>query len=241
MRHVPNLITLSNLLFGVFAIICSFTGFIKWVPLLMFLSFFADFLDGLVARALNVSSPMGKELDSLADMVSFGVLPGIIMFHLMNWTANNFTSWEMNDLHLHSAAAILIAGFSCWRLAKFNIDERQSDSFFGIPTPTNAGFIVSILMIALFSDGRFNEWLFNPAVLWFITIFSSIMLVVDQPMIGNKVKGFGLKEASYQYLLLAIMILLIVTLKYYGLVLLYFIYILISITKTLTGRNEIQS
>lgn len=224
---VPNLITVVNLLCGTLAILCSFGGYIDYVPYLVLGSFVADFLDGFVARALGVSSPMGKELDSLADMVSFGLLPGIILYHLFNFGLTG--SWLVPFNLYHAPAALVMAGFAAMRLAKFNVDERDGDSFYGIPTPTTAAFVVSLLCIALFCDHPINEQIFSCTWLWVLTIFASVMMVIDFPMMSNKVKNMSWADNKVKYLFLIVAIALVATLGYYGLAIAYGAYILFSV------------
>jgi len=232
---IPNFITVINLLCGTLAILCSFGGYIDYVPYLVLGGFVADFLDGFVARALNVTSPMGKELDSLADMISFGLLPGIIMYHLLNYGLTG--AWSVPFNLFHAPAALIMAAFAAIRLAKFNVDERESDSFYGIPTPTTAAFVTALLCIALFGESAIlNETLFSANILWGITVFASIMMVVDFPMISNKVKNFGWRDNRVKYLLLTTIAILVISLGYYGLALSYFAYILFSMIQKIDSR-----
>ena len=136
-KHLPNAITILNLLSGCIAILSLFKGAVWTMALFVFLAAFFDLMDGMIARWLNVSSAIGKELDSLADMISFGLLPGLVMMTLLQesdlqkWTNGNVAlSWLIYF-------PLLITAFSALRLAKFNIDTRQQSEFIGLPTPAN--------------------------------------------------------------------------------------------------------
>ncbi len=162
---IPNIITLLNLLCGCFAILFAFHGSLFLSAYLVGIAAVLDFLDGFVARALKQYSEIGKQLDSLADMVTFGVVPAVVMFHLLDSAFRNFNLLSLQDFsgsaydlysgveyHSHwysylPFAGFLIALFSALRLAKFNIDTRQSDSFIGVPTPANAILICAIPLI----------------------------------------------------------------------------------------------
>ena len=133
-KHIPNLLTISNLICGCIALYFTFQGKLVFTAYLISLAAVFDFMDGAVARLLNVSNPIGKELDSLADMVSFGLVPGSVVFHLL----------EEDALNQYSFMALLIPIFSAYRLAKFNVDENQNENFIGLPTPANCLLFVSI-------------------------------------------------------------------------------------------------
>ena len=152
-RNIPNIITLANLTCGLFAIFFAFEGNLVLSATFIFYGAFFDFFDGLLARILKVGSEFGKQLDSLADMITFGVAPGIIMYHLINLSIKEST--------LILFIGFLIPIFSAIRLARFNIDERQSASFIGLPTPAAAIFVAALPLIAkyqqlpMFTDYRF--------------------------------------------------------------------------------------
>ncbi|HEX7411488.1 MAG TPA: CDP-alcohol phosphatidyltransferase family protein, partial [Bacteroidales bacterium] len=147
-QHIPNFVTSLNLFSGCVGVAASFSGHTTAAVILMGAAALFDFADGLMARALHVKSAIGKELDSLADVVSFGLLPGAIMYQLM-LISTNLPGKEAGWMNPYPYLAFLITVFSALRLAKFNIDTRQSDSFIGLPTPANALFIASLPMILL--------------------------------------------------------------------------------------------
>lgn len=152
-KNIPNAITCGNLLCGCLAIVSAFNGNLIWSAYLVGIAAVLDFLDGFVARMLRVHSEIGKQLDSLADMVTFGVVPGVIMFHLIHISLlpGGFvfgpTEIEAMIIKYVPFIAFLISIFSAVRLAKFNIDTRQSDSFIGVPTPANSILIASFPLI----------------------------------------------------------------------------------------------
>jgi CDP-diacylglycerol---serine O-phosphatidyltransferase len=187
-RNIPNLITCLNLFSGSLAVYYAFQANYEAVLLLVLLAAVFDFLDGFAARLLKAYSPMGKELDSLADVISFGMAPGTVAFSLLK--ASILPEWL-------AFAAFIIPVFSALRLAKFNIDERQTSSFIGMPTPANAIFWVGL---GYSHDKSFplNEWI----ILGLIIVFS-LLLVVELPMFSLKIKNFKNKQNILQGIFLA--------------------------------------
>ena len=182
-RNIPNLITLSNLVFGIFSIIMAFNGKLIYSGLFIFAGSFLDFFDGFTARLLNVNSEIGKQLDSFADMITFGLAPGIIMYHLLLLQPFNHQYYFGNFFEI-SHMAFLIPIFSSIRLAKFNIDTRQSSSFIGLPTPASAIFIASLPIII----NNYNTQ-FSIELLLSITATLSILLVSELPLFSLKIKS----------------------------------------------------
>ncbi len=146
-RNIPNLITLANLSCGLFSIIFSFQGSMTYASLCIFLGAFLDFFDGLAARVLKVNGELGKQLDSMADLITFGVAPGFILFHFMFYLDNGIIlRYSMQNMSFFSVSslALLTPIFSAYRLAKFNINSSQKNSFIGLPTPALAIFFSAI-------------------------------------------------------------------------------------------------
>ncbi|MEM9985096.1 MAG: CDP-alcohol phosphatidyltransferase family protein [Bacteroidota bacterium] len=205
-RHLPNAITLSNLFFGVLAIIAVTQGNWQWTLGLVGLALMADFLDGLVARVLGVASPMGKELDSLADVVSFGVVPALVMAQLAglaDWLRDvpqaSFSYWIYFDL----IAALLIAPFSGLRLARFNLDTRQSDQFIGLPTPANAALVLSFWVISFTQPGHWlSEIFMQPGVVGGISLLLCYLLNAELPLLALKFKSLAWAPNRFRYLLI---------------------------------------
>lgn len=213
MKQLPNILTLSNLVVGVFGIINLFLGDYTNTIFIIFLSGFFDFLDGFAARALKISGPMGKELDSLADMVSFGVLPSLYLFQLSRGLGN--PDWI-------NYSALLVAAMSAYRLAKFNIDTRQSDKFIGLPTPANA------IMITTFAQLPIHLVASEPLIL-VVSVVSSVLLIAPIELLALKFKSFAFSDNIFRYLLLIILVTLIVVLGWGALPFLIPTYLLISL------------
>lgn len=215
-RHLPNFLTCCNLICGCIGIIFLWedqtvpSAYFVWAAVLF------DFLDGFAARALNISSPIGKELDSLADVVSFGVLPSLFMYHLIA-LESPFSSLAY--------VAILLAVCSAIRLAVFNIDETQSESFKGLPTPANAIFITAIP----FLNYPIFDVVFSPIVLTAITIVFSLLMVSRIDLFALKIKNFRWKENKIRFTFLLLSVLLLAVLKFAALPLIIILYIALSL------------
>lgn len=197
-RHIPNTITCCNLISGCIATGCAFYGQYQWAVLMIVIGAVFDFFDGMSARALGVSSPIGKELDSLADVVTFGVAPSAIIFYLFHQVHCPEVLMPLKSLLPYSA--FLMAAFSALRLAKFNLDTRQSTQFIGLPTPANALFWGSLVLgqHAFLVSLKFN------AVFLFLFMFLFCMLLVcEVPMIALKFKHYGWKGNEEKYIFLA--------------------------------------
>ncbi|MCP4521040.1 MAG: CDP-diacylglycerol--serine O-phosphatidyltransferase [Cytophagales bacterium] len=231
-KHIPNAITSGNLLCGCIGIVLCFEGELELAAYLMGLAMVFDFADGFVARLLGVSSPIGKELDSLADMVTFGILPSIIMFHLMEGvTCNSKTCTGIVPSPYYPYLAFIIAIFSALRLAKFNVDTRQSDSFIGVPTPANAFLIGSLPF--LIKDFPFIA---HPKILFAIAAIMSFLLVAELPLIALKFKNYSFKDNAFRYILIASSILFLVFFQYAGIPLIIITYILLSVVHNMINK-----
>lgn len=224
-KHIPNSITLLNLLCGCIAMVFVSNSDFEMAFYFVCLGIFLDFFDGFFARLLKVSGPLGLQLDSLADMVTSGLVPGYVMFFLLS-----------NSQHEISASPILpYLGFiitmgSCYRLAVFNIDTRQTNSFIGLPTPANALFILSLPLVLKYSDSLFIlEVLTNQWVLLAITLFSAYILNAEIPLFSLKVKKFSLKHNALQIVFLSFSFLLLLFFQYAGIPLVIISYVLLSI------------
>lgn len=206
-KYIPDSITSLNLLCGVLGIVTVFQGYFQQAFLLMLLAAVFDFFDGLAARALNAYSDLGKELDSLADQVSFGVLPSLMLFCYMSSANGGVMGLGPWWVKLLCMLPLLIAVFSGLRLAKFNTDSRQTCSFLGLPTPACAILCGSIVCFADASSWQFVEGICSS--LWFfplLSVFLSALLVCELPMFSLKFhKGDNLRSAEYvkRYILLA--------------------------------------
>jgi CDP-diacylglycerol--serine O-phosphatidyltransferase len=195
-KHIPNFITMLNLFTGSVAVYFALNGNFTVSFFAILIAGLFDFLDGLAARALKAYSPMGKELDSLADVISFGLAPGFIVFSLVE-QQSQLPEWL-------KFVGLIIPVFSALRLAKFNIDENQTTSFIGLPTPANAIFWAGM-------GYSFSEWMIeNPLLTIALTIILSGLLVSKLPMFSLKFKSLKWNQNRMQYIFLAGCVLLLI-------------------------------
>lgn len=196
-RHIPNSLTCCNLISGCVATGCAFYGQYQYAVLMIVIGAVFDFFDGMVARALGVSSPIGKELDSLADVVTFGVAPSAIIFYLFHEVHCPELLLPIKSVLPYTA--FLMAAFSALRLAKFNLDERQSQQFIGLPTPANALFWGSLVL----GEHAFLVSLkFNAVFLFLFMLLFCMLLVCEVPMLALKFKNFGWADNKQRYVFL---------------------------------------
>ncbi|HAR20700.1 MAG TPA: CDP-diacylglycerol--serine O-phosphatidyltransferase [Cytophagales bacterium] len=220
----PNVVTLANLTCGIVGIQQVFSGSLIVATYCIYFAALFDFLDGFVARQFKSSSELGKQLDSLSDVVSFGLLPGFLIFYLLGE---------------YKWFSIIVPLFSALRLAKFNIDSRQKQGFIGVPTPINALFVSSLTFVF---QGNVVVQEIN-YLLILLVLFSSIMLVVEMPLLDIKFEHFQLRENAYRYLFLLLSLLFTVFLKWGCFIPIYFLYLLLSLIQNITSKykNEIHS
>lgn len=190
-KHIPNTITLINLFSGCCAVVCILSGQYTEGAVFIGISLLADFLDGLAARVLRVNSLLGVQLDSLADMVSFGVVPGVIVFELLKGTSHEiaFAGWQLSkeaSLSYSTIPAFIITLFSCLRLAKFNIDTRQTTSFIGLNTPSNTVFFTGIMLTVQYNTLGLGGVASHPILLYSLIPVSSYLLVSEIRMFSMK-------------------------------------------------------
>jgi CDP-diacylglycerol---serine O-phosphatidyltransferase len=238
LKHIPNFITSLNILSGCVGIGFLFSGEILIAAYFIGIAAIFDFLDGFAAKLLKVKSEFGKELDSLADVVSFGVLPGLIMFSLLKMCFEDTGGWQ----HYLPFFAFLIPVFSALRLAKFNLDIRQTVNFIGLPTPANALFIASIPFI-ISSDsgeeGSFISNLFgNPGFLFILVFIMSFLLVSNLPLFSMKFKNFKWEGNSFRYIFLAMTLILIALFHFAAVPFLLILYIILSVIQN-SSKHEI--
>lgn len=227
-KQVPNTITLLNLFCGCIAMVFALNKEFEMAFYFVSLGIFLDFFDGFFARLFQVSSPLGLQLDSLADMVTSGVVPGIVMYQLMGSSSGYpKLGWIVEPFPF---VGFLITLGSCYRLANFNIDTRQTDSFIGLPTPANALFILSLPLVLRNLDSFFVlELLTNPFVLIGITLLSVYMLNAEIPLFSLKIKQMSLKKNALQIGFLLSSVVLIASFQYAGIPLLIVLYVLLSV------------
>lgn len=196
LRHLPNALTCANLVTGCIGIRFAIHGQLDYAAYSVWLACVFDFFDGFAARLLKVTSPIGKELDSLADVVSFGVLPAMVMFFLIS---------NATEIAWPPYVALLIAALSALRLAKFNIDERQTVGFIGLPTPANALFITALI----FLPAPLNWTVSNPTTLVVLTIVLSFLLISPIKLFALKFKDWSWAENRVKFTFIGISVLLI--------------------------------
>lgn len=215
-RHLPNFLTCCNLLCGCLGIVFLLEGrnvpaaYFVWVACVF------DFFDGFAARMLKVSSPIGKELDSLADVVSFGVLPSMVMYRML---ADSTTSEAIPFI------GFMIAMFSALRLAIFNVDETQRDSFKGLNTPANTLFITSLPLLR----GTVGDWLYAPETLLLITVVFSFLLVSRIEIFALKFKNFSWADNKVRFTFLGLSVLLLIIFQVAAIPLIILLYIGLSL------------
>lgn len=221
-RHIPNSITVLNLLAGCFSVYFALSGELALGAWMIGLAALFDFLDGTMARLLNARSEIGKILDSLADVVSFGLAPGFLALELIKATESGF--------HYLHFIAFLIPVFSALRLAIFSADDRQAEQFLGVPTPANALLFASFPLI-LGHPSRFlplESLITNPWSMSAIIIVTSALLVVNLPMLSLKFKDFSWLHNRQRYLLIGIALILLPWLTFTAIPLVFLAYILVS-------------
>ncbi|GMN09398.1 CDP-alcohol phosphatidyltransferase family protein [Croceitalea sp. MTPC9] len=236
-QHIPNFITLLNVFSGCVATVFAVLNQLEFAAVFVFLGIFFDFFDGLAARLLDVRSELGVQLDSLADMITSGLVPGIVMFQLLNMSRRG--GWNLDLLGTHTEVGILpLFGFiitmaSAYRLAKFNVDENQVSSFIGLPTPANALLILSLPLILLYQNNDFlNEIILNQWFLIGLTLLSAFLLNSRIELFSFKFKNYGFKENGIKYLFLVASLVLLLTVKFLAIPLVIALYIFASLTSS---------
>lgn len=260
-KHIPNAITCCNLLCGCVAIIQSFEGHLVMASYLVILAAIFDFFDGFAARLLKVSSAIGKDLDSLADMVTFGVVPGILMFQLIRLSVASINQPDLLNYGLSKPTelvrsinqidislflthnllpylALIIPIFSAIRLAKFNNDTRQSESFIGLPTPANGLFIISLILVFKFNSSLGSSFLSNTYFLCSLCVILSFLLIAEIPLFALKFKNFKWAGNEIRFTFLGLSLLLLVAFQFLGIMLIILLYVLMSIIHNRTQKNN---
>ena len=246
-KHIPNLFTLLNLVFGCLAIVVTLQNGIIiqyasdgtqlidipekiWMASLFIgLAAVVDFLDGFVARLFNASSPMGKQLDSLADVVSFGVAPAMILYQFLRMSMAQEED-GLNASIIWLVPAFVLAAASAWRLAKFNLDDSQSYGFKGMPTPAVGLLIASLPLIYWNNHNQFIvDILFNKWFLYGIIIFLSWIMVSNLPMMALKFKDFGIKNNLPKIILLAVVVIAAFIFQWLAVPIVFIVYIILSL------------
>ncbi len=237
-KYIPNAITLCNLLSGSIAVIYALQGDLLLAAGFVVLGIFFDFFDGLFARAFKVESAVGLQLDSLADMITSGLVPGIVMAQLLFmstliptpdnlWSDISFTMGTANFIPL---VGLLIVLASAYRLAKFNVDERQTSSFIGLPTPANALWIISLPLILIYQPSDLAyQVILNPWVLALATLLSCYLLNAEIPLFSLKFKTKSFKANSLRYIFLILSLVLLISFWFVAIPVIIFLYVLLSL------------
>jgi CDP-diacylglycerol--serine O-phosphatidyltransferase len=247
MKNIPNIFTLLNLVFGCLAIIFvlqtgqslvfiekeGFTSWelpekITWGALCIFAAGVIDFLDGFVARLFKASSAMGKQLDSLSDLVSFGVAPGMILYQLLRLSYAR----QENGLDVSLVAllpALLLPCAAAWRLAKFNLDESQEHSFKGLPTPSAGLFVAAFPLIIFYQQLNLQELMLNKWLLYSIIVVLSFLMISNIPLLSLKFKNFSVRENIPRYLLGILAVIAAIFLQWMAVPVVLLSYVLVSL------------
>lgn len=230
MKNIPNLLTLANLLSGTIACVYAVNNEFEIAAIFVLTGIIFDFFDGFVARLLNVSGELGKQLDSLADMVTSGVVPGIVMLKLMD---ENLGYEGVLNINFIPFIGLTLTLGACYRLAKFNLDTRQSESFIGLPTPAMSLFILSLPLILKYSSIEILEnLLHNNTFLIAISFMLTYLMNSNIHLFSLKFKNFSLKENYIRYIFLFLSIMLVLIFKFLSIPIIIITYIIISLIKT---------
>jgi len=241
-HHIPNSVTLLNLFSGCIAVIFAVNGNFVTAAFFVFLGIFFDFFDGLLARKLNVQSPLGIQLDSLADLVTSGVVPGIIMFKLISLTVdapdyssyndhwNSIFHWQGFKLSALPLIGLFIPLASAYRLAKFNLDEDQQTYFKGLPVPANTLVILSLPLILEYQNSDvMNTIIINKWFLIGITLLSCYLLNSKVKLFALKFKDWSFKNNATRYIFLIISLVILIVLRFAAIPLIIALYIILSL------------
>jgi CDP-diacylglycerol---serine O-phosphatidyltransferase len=254
-KYIPDLFTLSNLLCGCISVVLSLNNHIALAAIFIGIGVVFDFFDGFIARLVNSSSELGKQLDSLSDVVSFGVAPGMIVYQIISigLEINNIPLLERNGFYLFFPfLAMIIPLLSSYRLAKFNIDTRQTENFIGLPTPANAIFFASLPLIVKYELGIdetlkqvyssvdnaafFPEFFYklifqlyyHPYVIVLVAFIFSFLLLAELPLFSLKFKNFSWNDNKHRYIFLILCFVSILNFRLLGLPISIIIYLILS-------------
>lgn len=216
-KHIPNTITCCNLLSGCVSILFTCNNHLLWASAMIFIAAIFDFLDGFAARTLDAKSPIGGELDSLSDVVSFGVAPSFIVAWFLSKSG---IGWWVHDVNLFPMLGFILAAFAAVRLAKFNIDTRQSHNFIGLPVPAVGLFIASLPFFTM----EMNPYL----LLAMVAIFSWLM-ISEVPFFSFKIKNLRFKDNALRYFVVIFAIIAVIIMKLAALPFVFLFYILLSV------------
>ncbi len=239
-RYIPNALTLLNLLCGSIAVILAVNDNLVTAAYFVFFGIFFDFFDGFAARKLNVQSEVGLQLDSLADVVTSGLVPGIVMFKLLEIVDSDWGKTDLSEgfnLSLMSILGLSIVLASAYRLAKFNVDTEQQTFFKGLPTPANALLILSLPLILEFQNSdAINTIILNKWLLIAVTILSCWLLNSGIKLFALKFKNWNFKDNATRYIFIILCVVLLVLLQFAAIPIIILLYIIMSILDNLTSK-----
>lgn len=248
-RHIPNFITLLNVFCGCIATVFAVLNQLELAAVFVFLGIIFDFFDGLAARVLDVKSELGLQLDSLADVITSGLVPGIVMFQLLGmsmsggWNVDfspevsGVMVWKTFKVSLLPLTGFVITMASAYRLAKFNIDENQASSFIGLPTPANALLILSLPLILLYQNNDFlNGIILNQWFLIGMTILSAFLLNSKIELFALKFKNWSFQDNALRYIFIIVSLVLLVTMKFLAVPVIIAFYILSSLISKVSTK-----
>jgi CDP-diacylglycerol--serine O-phosphatidyltransferase len=241
-KHLPNTLTCINLLCGCLALTFIFKGDLVTGAYLVGIAAVADFFDGLLARALRVSSPIGKDLDSLADMVSFGVVPGAITYRLLTQAFGSETTAAgfSDPASLLPYLGFVISIFSALRLAKFNNDTRQTTSFIGLPTPACTLVVASLPLILTNDIFGLSAIILNPWLLLGLAVVLSGLLVAELPLFALKFKNLRWLGNRRRFIFVALALGLVLWLHAAGVPVAVLLYVLLSVPGRVRSRDGVE-
>lgn len=238
-KQIPNIITSLNIMCGCVAVLFAVSGDLIIASVFAFLGIFFDFFDGLAARLLKAQSEIGLQLDSLADVITSGVVPGVVMFQLLNLSIFghmqtlteifSLEGWNVSFNNYLPLLGLMIVIASAYRLAKFNVDTRQTSGFIGLPTPANTLLILSLPLILQFQFSDLAETIIlNKWFLIGMTLLSCVLLNAEIPLFALKFKTWDFKSNAVRYVFLLLCVVLLVFLKFLAIPFIILIYILLS-------------
>lgn len=228
-KSIPNIFTCLNLLCGCIAIVSIFHGNEIMLGSMVFMAALFDFMDGIIARTLNAYSDLGKQLDSLADMVTFGVVPAMVFYHLMiNYNSNEIigSAFFFNVLKYFP---FILTVFAAFRLAKFNIDKRQTTSFLGLPTPAMGIFVTSFPLIIKYDNWHLKTLLINPYFIIGVCIVLSLLMVSEIPLFALKFKNMRWKDNRIQFIFIFLSVILFFCFVFVSIPMIVCLYIILSL------------
>lgn len=237
MKHIPNLITLVNLLLGCAAILSVLQGHFYMAAYFVAGAALADFADGLAARALKVMSPIGKELDSLADMISFGLFPGAVLYTMLVLGQHpELTTAVDGQIHWWAFPAFVLSAASALRLALFNLDERQTEGFIGLSTPPSTILVVGLLLLFANDTMGLQLFLSQKEFIYPLVIILSVLLLSEIPMFSFKFKHLNWEGNALRFIFAAFAIILLVIWQEIALAPIVLVYIIINVIKHVNQR-----